>query len=270
MRLADLPEPWRDDPYLLGEHAHTDVLAAWPAGDALVAVLDGAGHGRGLYGLGEPRAVARLCGRAVRERPDVVAGAAYASLVRGAWEALTPGDAVALGLADAGATWDWMWTTGPLSADPGHAERLPLGPATVAEVAECLARAHPTASTPADDDRVLGWWGARAGGRLQAVVGAIAYAPGLAPYLVSLGVDPAARGQGLAGTVLAAAVRDCLEVVPDRGPRMVTLGLYASNAVARRVYLRLGFRLEREFESRRRPARPAPAVTASGPDGRPG
>ena len=35
---------------------------------------------------------------------------------------------------------------------------------------------------------------------------------------------------------------------------MVSLGLYADNDVARRVYTRLGFRLEHRFESRRRPA----------------
>jgi predicted GNAT family acetyltransferase len=33
---------------------------------------------------------------------------------------------------------------------------------------------------------------------------------------------------------------------------MVSLGLYASNDVARRVYTRLGFTLEHRFASRRR------------------
>ena len=253
MRLDDLPEPWRTDPYLLGEHAHTDVLAAWPADDALVAVLNGAGHGRGLYGLGDPAGVARLTARAAAERADVVARTGYASLERGSFEALEPDVRAALGYADEGSTWDWMWTRTPLAADPGPAERLPPGPATAAEVAECLSRAHPTASTTPDDDRILGWWGVRQDGRLMAAIGAIRYAPGLPPYLVSLGVDPATRGQGLAGMVMGAAVRDCLEVVPASGPRMVSLGLYSSNEVARRVYLRLGFRLSRRFESRRRP-----------------
>ncbi|WNB87359.1 GNAT family N-acetyltransferase [Cellulomonas sp. ATA003] len=71
---------------------------------------------------------------------------------------------------------------------------------------------------------------------------------------MSLGVDPVTRGQGLAGAVMSAAVRDCLEVVPRLGPPMVSLGMYASNDVARRVYTRLGFRLEHRFDSRHRAA----------------
>ncbi len=252
MRLADLPDPWRTDPYLLGEHAHTTVLAAWADPDALVAVLDGDGHGCGLLGLGDPRAAARLCGRAVAQDPGTLARAGYASLPRGTFEALEPDVEQALGFPPEGSTWDWMWTRTPLTADPGHAERLPPGPGTVAEVTECLRRAHPTASTAPDDDRLVAWWGARQEGRLMAVIGAIRFAPGLPAHLVSLGVDPATRGRGLAGTVLSAAVRDCLELVPETGPRMVSLALYARNEVARRVYLRLGFELRHRFASRRR------------------
>ncbi len=145
-----------------------------------------------------------------------------------------------------------MWTRGPLTGDPSGAERLPLGPDTAAEVAECLSRAHPTASTTPDDERLIGWWGARQDGRLMAVIGAILFGAGLPPHLVSLGVDPATRGQGLAGVVMSAAVRDCLTVVPEVGEPMVSLGLYAGNDVARRVYARLGFHLEHRFASRHR------------------
>ena len=74
---------------------------------------------------------------------------------------------------------------------------------TSAEVAACLATAHPTASTPPDDSRLLGWWGVRGpDGALVAVMGAVALAPGLAPHLVSLGVHPEHRGRGLAGMQL--------------------------------------------------------------------
>lgn len=94
----------------------------------------------------------------------------------------------------------------------------------------------------------------RTEGRLAAVVGAMRYAPGLAPHLVSLGVDPEHRGRGLAGAVLAAAVRDGLAEGTDVGRPAVWLGLFASNEVARRVYERLGFELGHEFESRNAPA----------------
>ena len=146
--------------------------------------------------------------------------------------------------------WDWMWTGHPLGvADTSRAERLPHGPPMDAEVGEFLSRGHPTASTTPGEPRLIGWWGVRDRGRLVAVVGALVRAPGMAPHLVSLGVDPELRGQGLAGIVMAAAVRDCLDVTPAVGLPMVSLGLYAHNDVARRVYGRLGFELRHEFAS---------------------
>jgi GNAT superfamily N-acetyltransferase len=254
VRVTDLPEPWCRSPYLVGEHGLADVLAFWAEDDAVLAVVDGPGRDCGLFGLGHPARIASLCERAVRDGDPALAGIRYATVERGAFEAIDPALATALGVKAAGSEWDWMWTPGPLTGDPTGAERLPLGPATAAEVAECLSRAHPTASTAPDDDRLVGWWGVRQDGRLMAVIGAILFTPGLPPHLVSLGVDPATRGQGLAGVVMSAAVRDCLEVVPEVGDRMVSLGLYASNDVARRVYARLGFQLEHEFASRHRAA----------------
>ncbi|WP_298457816.1 GNAT family N-acetyltransferase [uncultured Cellulomonas sp.] len=254
MRVVDLPAPWSGSPYLLGEHAPADLTAVRSADDALLAVADGPGRGCGLFGIGHPGTLAGLLARAVDEDADALAGAGYATLARGALDQVDDGVRAALGFAAEGSEWDWMWTPQPLTGDGAAAERLPLGPATVDEVAECLSRAHPTASTAPDDQRLIGWWGTRQDGRLMAVVGAVRLAPGLPPHLVSLGVDPVTRGQGLAGAVMTAAVRDCLAVVPDVGPPMVTLGLYASNDVARRLYTRLGLRLEHSFSSRRRPA----------------
>ena len=254
MKVLDLPAPWSDSPYLLGEHGLADVLRAWSADDALVAMLAGPGRGSGLVGLGDPPAVARLCGQAAEDGGDVLATARFATLERGSFEAMPADLPSRLGFAAEGSSWDWMWTPAELTGDPTGAERLALGPETAAEVAECLSRAHPTASTTPDDDRLIGWWGVRQHGRLMAVIGAILFAPGLPPHLVSLGVDPVTRGQGLAGVVMSAAVRDCLRVVPDVGRPMVSLGLYATNDVARKVYTRLGFGLPHHFSSRRRDA----------------
>ena len=145
--------------------------------------------------------------------------------------------------------WDWMWIGAPLRhVDPAHTERLPATPEVAAEVAAFLAVAHPSSDTAADDPRLFAWWAVREDGELRAVVGALRFAPGLAPYLVSLGVHPERRGHGLAGAVLAAAVRDGLAETPRRGGG-VSLALYADNHRARRVYLRHGFELHHEFES---------------------
>jgi ribosomal protein S18 acetylase RimI-like enzyme len=56
-------------------------------------------------------------------------------------------------------------------------------------------------------------------------------------YLYSLWLDPAARGQGLARPLVAAAV----DWARDRNARMVTLRVAADNALARAVYESLGF-----------------------------
>ena len=56
-------------------------------------------------------------------------------------------------------------------------------------------------------------------------------------YLYSLWLDPAARGQGLARPLVAAAV----DWARDRGARVVTLRVAVDNAVARAVYESLGF-----------------------------
>jgi GNAT superfamily N-acetyltransferase len=254
VKVTELPEPWCRSPYLVGEHALSDVAASWVADDALLAVVDGPGRDTGLFGLGDPGALATLCKQAVADADPALARARYATLERGALAMVGPDGLAALGMRPDGSEWDWMWTPGPLTGDPSGAERLPMGPGTAQEVAECLSRAHPTASTAPDDDRLIGWWGVRQDGRLMAVIGAIRFTPGLPPHLVSLGVDPATRGQGLAGVVMSAAVRDCLTVTPEVGEPMVSLGLYAANDVARRVYTRLGFRLEHRFGSRHRAA----------------
>jgi len=56
-------------------------------------------------------------------------------------------------------------------------------------------------------------------------------------YLYSLWLDPAARGHGLARSLVAAAV----DWARDRRARTVTLRVAADNAVARGVYESLGF-----------------------------
>lgn len=252
--LAELPAPWRDEPYLLMAHGRATVRGVWCDDGAVAVLTEGGGRRPGLTGLGEPASVARLLAAAVEAGADRVAR--WVTAARGTWAALDDATAAAFAAWSPPSSWDCMWTGAPLTGVPGHAvERLPAADAGVAdEVREALDRAHPTASTSPDDERLMGWWVVRDDGRIVALVGALRYAPGLAPHLVSLGVDPACRGRGLAGAVLAAAVGDGLAAGTDVGPAMVWLGLYASNAAARRVYLRHGFTLGHELDSRDAPA----------------
>ncbi len=257
--VADLPGGWGSSPYLLVAHGTSVVRGSWQGEDAVVVALEGRRGGIGLVGLGAPSGVARLLGGAADALDDGGAGSwsdvRWATVPRGTWEAVEGGADRAFGGWTEPSAWDCMWTYEPLSdVRDREVERLDPQLAQVrAEVAATLARAHPSASTSPDDPRLLGWWGARVDGELVAVVGAMRYAPGLAPHLVSLGVDPDHRGRGLAGAVLAAAVRDGLAEGTDVGRPAVWLGLYASNDVARRVYLRHGLELGHEFASRNAP-----------------
>lgn len=244
-----LPSPWRDDPLLAGEHARSRIARWWADEDGIVLVLDLGERPSAAIGLGTGPAVAALLDAAAGQDAALLGRCVAVSLPRGAWDLLgTAG--VALPGVDGASTWDWMCTRAPLDAPRRETVvRLPPGQTTVDRVRACLERAHPEAGTPADDRRALGWWGVEDGDRLVAVVGATPPANGPTPRLVSLGVDPDARGRGLAGEVLAAAVDDLL---PGSVAGAVSIALYASNHVARGVYLRHGFELRHAFETRRR------------------
>lgn len=250
---GSLPHGWATEPFVLAEHATSTVHGAWATPTALFSVVARPGGPLIGLGLGPRAAVADLVRRAWQDDAALVRSAGILTLPRGTFD-VTDGDVLApLDLGGARVSgWDWMWTDRLLGTDPGRAQRLSSTRDVAGEIAGCLARAHPSAGTAPDDERAVGWWGVRHEGALVAVVGAVRFAPGLAPRLVSLGVDPSYRGQGLAGMLLAAAVTDCLALVPDVGPPMVTLGLYADNDVARRVYRRHGFRLGHELSSARR------------------
>lgn len=259
--VGDLPTPWRDDPYLVGECAQHELVIH--ASDDEACVLGLRDHdGTSVVGLGAPEAVARLLTQ--RTAAFVALGARWATLPRGTWAHVAPDDRAALlGTPEGGTShWDWMYTRAPLDASAAGAAgaaglavvRLEPGPEVDVLVAECLGRAHPVASTLPGDPRLTAWWAVVDETRPVAVVGSLDLFPGAPAHLVSLGVDPAYRGRGLAGTVLAAAVKDGLRRTPVVGDPMVHLGLYASNDAARRVYTRLGFVLAHEMESVRRAA----------------
>ncbi|WP_372595419.1 GNAT family N-acetyltransferase, partial [Actinotalea sp.] len=62
-------------------------------------------------------------------------------------------------------------------------------------------------------------------------------------HLHGLGVLPSARGRGLGEALTAAATAAGL----DAGCDWLSLGMYASNSVARRLYERLGYVVEGRF-----------------------
>ncbi|GAB3589051.1 hypothetical protein GCM10027446_00430 [Angustibacter peucedani] len=240
-------------------HDHTDLLAA-SDGDAFVRwMVDPAVPLRGwalatgvAWVRRTPRRRTTLTVRAdvddaVRATAQLLAAAPevdFVTLPRGAAEPLA--DLLDLRVGD---DWDWMSTATPPPRHPLEHLVQPLGDADRDDVAALLSAASPRHSAEPDEPGVR-WDGVRADdGRLVACAARQVVGPGV-PHLASIATRPDVRGQGLGAAVTAAATRRGF----DDGAPVVTLGMYADNAVARRLYERLGFVCEHRWSSRRRRA----------------
>lgn len=251
--LVDLPEwdvrgVWQD------EHACVlSVAARVPLGEG--EVPDGGAHHErvGLWGMGSPEATATLLAR-VAQDGELGEHVVSAGLPRGTLTVL--GDRCAsedlptiLREPDrekSVSTWDFFATREAPAAQPGE-ERVEAltGPAAPAEVRACLGVANPLAEM-SPEDPLTRWWGWRdPDGVLRGVVGARQAVPGAPWSLGSVATDPTWRGHGIAAATTAVVTRAGLAESD-----WVTLGMYADNDAARRVYTRLGYAVVQEFESR--------------------
>jgi ribosomal protein S18 acetylase RimI-like enzyme len=138
--------------------------------------------------------------------------------------------------------WDWLVADG--LTEPTDTEelvvRLDAG-RDAAAIRACLAEANPgTEANPSGPDEA-GWWGVPGPDGLIGVIGAGLRGGrepgGEAWHLHGLGVVPSARRRGLGAALTARATRDGLAAGAD----WVSLGMWAANDEARRVYHRLGF-----------------------------
>ncbi|GAA1736645.1 hypothetical protein GCM10009809_34810 [Isoptericola hypogeus] len=262
---------WAAHPVVVAEHAADGWVAshAWCDADAFVVRLrwreriDGGrpfavehdASGVSVLAVGSAEGAARLLIAA--DAGLQAAGTALGPVVRASVPRGTHAVLAAQAPPDGGVpvpfdrppfdAWDWFCATAPPAAQPGEGRVAELvGPQARAEAAACLRAANPHGELPVDEPRSR-WWGWRdQDGVVRGVAGASRRVPGRPWVLGSIGTDPAWRGRGIAAAVTAAATRAGLAEVP-----MVTLGMYAHNDAARRVYQRLGFGLGQEFESSR-------------------
>ena len=202
-----------------------------------------------LLGRGDPDGVVRLVARRVAG----LSARGASALVD--WMSLPRGVVVdeptldASGLAPF-STWDWMVTDEAPARVPVEDAVVPLDPTVDADaIRACLAESNPgTTAQPTGPDEAA-WFGVRDGAVLAGVVGAArrgARTPGaLSWHLHGLGVRPTARGRGIGAALTATATRAGLAA----GASWVSLGLYADNDAARRIYRRLGYVTEGEFAS---------------------
>lgn len=247
--LERLPPRWREDRMIVGDRSRWDAVEVHGDDDGLLLVLGGPERptllGRGDAGVVDGL-VAGLDRGAVR----------WMSVPRGS--APTADTLARLALVPF-SQWDWMTSDVAPPAVPGEREVRRLDPVGDAEaIRACLRVANPgTSADPTGPDE-LGWWGV-GDGELVGVVGASERSgPGDARswHVHGLGVLPGQRGTGLGSALTAAVTRAGLE----HGASWVSLGMYADNDDARRIYHRLGYRTEAELTSF------SPAGAATPPD----
>lgn len=143
-----------------------------------------------------------------------------------------------------GGDWEWFHTTTAPPELPAYEQVQPLDDVGRAdEVTAFLAEHPPTADTaPGQGER---WFAIeRADGALVAV-GAWGRTRAGAPHLSSVAVAARLRGHGLGRVVVGALTR---RAVLEAG--VCTLGMYSDNAVGRRLYLSLGYRIGCAWASR--------------------
>lgn len=144
-----------------------------------------------------------------------------------------------------GGEWDWMWTDtppGPTSADD---RLITLDDSTdAAEITNLLAE-NPRSEGYPGTGRAEVWLGIRDDGGALVSCGAVHRLDSGTAHLAGIHTAERARGRGLGRAVTAGLTRWVLAREP-----VVTLGMYADSAAARRVYHSLGFRTDKEWSSK--------------------
>ncbi len=134
-----------------------------------------------------------------------------------------------------GGDWEWLHTAVAPAEDVSHERVQRLDDSVRAAEIRAFLEAHsPTAdTTPGHGER---WFAIEEPDGTLAAVAAWGRSRAGAPHLSSVAVDTRLRGRGLGRTIVGALTR---WAVAEAG--VCTLGMYSHNAVARELYLSLGY-----------------------------
>jgi GNAT superfamily N-acetyltransferase len=143
--------------------------------------------------------------------------------------------------------WEWFATTTLPPVQPGENEVRWLDEADHDDIV-ALLRAHSGRhDAEPGQPHAKRWCGIRDDSGDLVAAAAHTESSSTIPFLASIVTRSDQRGRGLGGAVTAFITRRLLE----EGRPRVTLGMYSDNAVARRLYLRLGYRVVHRFTSGR-------------------
>lgn len=169
--------------------------------------------------------------------------------------------------------WDWFSTDTPPPRQPGE-EAVEWAASTDGAAIEALLDSDSPRHSARPGEPEVRRWGVVRGpaseardaagppsGRLVACAAHIEYVPGV-PHLASIVTRSGHRGRGLGAATSAWLTR---RILAEGAPR-VTLGMYADNDPARRLYRRLGFTDSHHWASGRFAGAELPAGAAGGPD----
>jgi ribosomal protein S18 acetylase RimI-like enzyme len=185
---------------------------------------------RSMACLGSPRAIDRLLA-GVRDTAQLAALAVTSVSV--------PADAEPVlhqhFQVGEGGDWEWMWTTAAPPATPGESVLVDLGADDLPQVQRLLEVGNPTTHARPGEHGDERWVGVRHDGQLVGCAVMERNGAGR-PHLAGITVHPSRRGLGLGLAMTAHLTRRAVDA-----DGVCTLGMYASNDVARRLYHGLGY-----------------------------
>lgn len=205
-----------------------EFVAAWLLDDALYTLYR-ADFGLSLLVLGDTDSVRRHWSTVLAEATSV-----GGDIVQRATVPAAAADAVGF---TSQSNWNWMTSSAAPPQQPSESDVVLVSDADV--INAFLDEANPDASTRPGDPEIVEWAAIPDPDderRLLAIAAVTQWRSG-ARVLVSVATRPDARGRGLAGAVSAFLMRRVFEA----GYSRVSLGYYAYNDTAERVYERLGF-----------------------------
>ncbi|SDP06027.1 FR47-like protein [Pedococcus dokdonensis] len=240
-------------------HTHEEALVA-SEGSSFVrfdvpAPLDGEGFSLGRALALPRRTHTRRLGLLVLGPPDHVDQLLAAVLARGPLDPEIRSVTVQRGSLDPvarhlplgeGNDWEWLCTTASPPEVAAESRLLPLDGSHQREIANLLAEANPGTDARPFEHPGQDWVGVRDEGDRLVACGVRERSLAGHPILSGITVDAAHRGRGLGLAVTAYLTR---RAVAEAG--VCTLGMYSHNAVARRLYVGLGYGDVHEWSSRR-------------------